>query len=512
MSESALQSTIYLAEGDCRTILADVPENHFHACITDPPYSLGFMNRSWDKTGIANDPATWAAVFRVMRPGAHLIAFGGTRTWHRMTCAIEDAGFEIRDCLMWLYGQGFPKSHNVSKAIDKHMGLPREIIGVDVERLRRLPRHDQYVDSPSTWQDRGRCVDITVAASLEAAEWESWGSALKPAVEPIILARKPLDGTLASSTLKWGCGGLNIDACRVPVNAGADASQLRTMNRGVREHDTAGQVWGTNKRVADNPQVIRPEGRWPANLLLEDSEEVLAGFPDAPGQQGDLVGHAKNRPTKTAFGNMGPATDHLKREDSETSAARFFSRFEHDSETDSNERPGDAQKGRWPANVAHDGSEEVLSAFESYGITKDGVAIQENGGGQKIGKNAYMGSKRVLSRENVGYGGSGSPARFFYCAKVAGRERGDCKHPTMKPLALMEWLVRLVCPPGAAILDPFAGSGTTGLAASRVDPSARIVLIEQDPGYCEEIRKRMAASGFTMRDRADALPGEQPCE
>lgn len=364
--------TVELLKGDCRAVMDMLPAESIDACVTDPPYHLtstvkrfgkpgsapaqfgkdgafarasrGFMGQEWDGGDIAFQPAIWAEVLRLLKPGAHLVAFSGTRTYHRMACAIEDAGFEIRDQLAWVYGTGFPKSHN---------------------------------------------------------QGDGWGTALKPAWEPIVLARKPSIGTVAQNRAQYGTGGINIEACRVSVDPVADAGQFRTMQRGQRMGDANGQVWGLSKGGGDAPQVVRPEGRWPANILHDGSDEVLAAFPDAPGQQGDLKETGRARPTKHAFGDMAPPRAHSARND------------------------------------------------------------------------------------------AGSAARFFYCAKASGKDRGEGnEHPTVKPTVLMQWLCRLITPVGGVVLDPFMGSGSTGKAAIR--EGFDFVGVEQSAEYFEIAKRRVA--------------------
>lgn len=386
---STEQFAIY--HGDNRQILPTLAENSVDAIVTDPPYELGFMGKSWDASGIAFDPATWREALRVLKPGGHLIAFSGSRTYHRMAVAIEDAGFEIRDQIMWLYGSGFPKSHNVSKGIDKATGFEGEIIG-----------------RGSSWNrpnsEEGDTVRMNVSPgeydikelSAEAKQWEGWGTALKPAHEPIVLARKPFTGTVAANVLTCGTGGLNIDGARVGRAEGDDSvAGNRTSTFGTQETQSGGDG----------------SGGWEQNST-----------------------------------------------------------------------------GRWPANVIHDGSDEVVALFPN---TKAGVAVRGKSGGKNFGSDTL---KPPL--EDIGYGDSGSAARFFYCAKASKRDRnegldgfevkqtlggggltevggaygsikaaGQNHHPTVKPTDLMRYLCRLITPPNGTVLDPFMGSGSTGKAA-----------------------------------------------
>ncbi|HHW90957.1 MAG TPA: site-specific DNA-methyltransferase, partial [Clostridiales bacterium] len=200
---------------DCLEGMKLLDDNSVDSIVTDPPYELGFMGKKWDSTGVAYNVELWKECLRVLKPGGHLLAFGGTRTYHRMTCAIEDAGFEIRDCIQWLYGSGFPKSHDISKAIDKKLGAERKVIA----RKKKLQSYGYEGNNVYGGDvDRGGIQEITAPATPEAQEWEGWGTHLKPANEPIVLARKPIsEKTIADNVLKWGTGGINIDDCRIEL-------------------------------------------------------------------------------------------------------------------------------------------------------------------------------------------------------------------------------------------------------------------------------------------------------
>lgn len=260
-----------MIHGDCREAMAAMPAERFDACVTDPPYELGFMGKSWDQRGVAFDPATWTAVLRALKPGAHLLAFGGTRTFHRMAVAIEDAGFEIRDTIMFLYGTGFPKSHDVSKAIDKAAGAEREVVGVKKNTYDGANRDPSKHGNPADQSHIGKWgltqtphgMPETAPATEAARQWQGWGTALKPAWEPVIVARKPLIGTVAENVLQHGTGALNIDGCRIGATKNVPASG-RTKPR----HDG----WGMNgdeTTTGFNPNV----GRWPANVILSHPED-----------------------------------------------------------------------------------------------------------------------------------------------------------------------------------------------------------------------------------------------
>ena len=259
-----------VANADMRDELARMEPDSVDAIVCDPPYELSFMGKKWDGTGISFDPATWAACLRVLKPGGHLLAFGGTRTIHRITCAIEDAGFEIRDQISWLYGTGFPKSHNVSKAIDRQVGAVRDVVG---HQGRANP---QTVDrialdyGGATGKAKNGLKDghaITAPATEDAKRWEGWGTALKPACEPITVARKPLIGTVAANVLAHGTGGLNIDASRIStgdnLNGGAYAED-------ASDRPDGSQSWRYKRGDKGNSgEFQQPEGRWPANLILQ---------------------------------------------------------------------------------------------------------------------------------------------------------------------------------------------------------------------------------------------------
>ena len=341
--------------GDAVGVLQFYPDNHFDSCVTDSPYGLAFMNKAWDYD--VPSVEIWKEVYRVLKPGAHLLNFSSARTYHRMVVNVEDAGFEIRDQIMWVYGSGFPKSHNIGKAVDK---------------------------------------------ISDNTDYEGWGTGLKPAHEPIVLARKPIsEKTIALNVLKWGTGGLNIDASRV----GTEPVTINTFDNGAKPF-------------------------------------------------GDAVGEP------------------------------FTSR---------------QSEGRFPANFIHDGSQQVLDLFPT---TKSGKMGPEHNRTTDGSPNGIYGKFDVNHPLSETYGDEGSAARFFYCAKASKKERNaGCEnlpdkewkhhkcsnaaedgihnangqgtiagvsknnHPTIKPQALMTYLINLVTPPGGLVLDPFMGSGSTGVAA-----------------------------------------------
>ena len=458
MTQSFLDGRVALYAGDSRDVLATLPEASIDSVVTDPPYALvsigkrfgkegaapaiagktgafarasaGFMGQQWDTGETAFAVEFWAQVWRVLKPGGHVVAFSGTRTYHRMVCAIEDAGFEIRDQLAWVYGSGFPKSHDVAKGIDKrlgvdgsfggpktaaHAGRTRKIAGVAIHQRPWMSDPEAIARNNSAY----------IPGSPEAQAWQGWGTALKPAWEPIVLARKPLEGTVAANVLAHGTGAVNVDGCRVGMSS-EDAAAID------------GRVF-----------VGSPASHSIGKFATEGSDKVIRAHP----------------------------------------------------------------AGRWPANILHDGSDEVVAAFPS-----------EAGGSGKASGPSLRGANRSVARgqfnglpdglEPAFYGDSGSAARFYYSAKADAEDRIGSKHPTVKPVDLMQWLCRLVTPPGGNVLDPFAGTGTTGEAAWR--EGFRAVLIEREEAYRTDIARRMdlalASRATRARESAKAKEAGKPVD
>lgn len=373
--------TVTVHHGDSRDVLKTFADASIDSVVCDPPYALvsigkrfgaenaaaakpgktgayarasaGFMGQRWDTGETAFDPAFWAEVLRVLKPGGHLIAFSGTRTYHRLACAIEDAGFEMRDMIAWLYGSGFPKSHSVGKKT-------------------------------------GRAEDM------------GWGTALKPAIEPIALARKPLIGTVAANVVKHGTGAINIDASRIaydPNDTNPVTNPLHRKRAGYANGNAA-DTGSSSYSLKDGSGERNPNegGRWPANVILDGSDEVIAAFPDT-------------------------------------------------------------SSGAWNGQRTTPKTKGVYGTFE--------------GGAE-------------AARE----GSAGSAARFFYSSKADAADRCGSKHPTVKPIDLMAYLCRLVTPPGGVVLDPFAGSGSTGMACLR--EGFDCILIEREAQYVADIHRRLA--------------------
>lgn len=304
-----------LHRGDCIEVMRGMADNSVDAIVTDPPYELGFMGKSWDASGIAYNVDMWREALRVLKPGGHLLAFSGSRTYHRMTCAVEDAGFEIRDQIMWVYGSGFPKSLDVSKAIDKAAGVEREITGSKF--VGRVTRANGGLVGSAVLTE----IATTAPATDAARQWEGWGTALKPAHEPICVARKPLVGTVVANVLEFRTGALNTDGCRVPtddnLNGGAYAKEG---GRTVSGSLSASGMNVPGKTVG--AEFVQPVGRWPANLIHDGSDEVVALFPNTTsGAMKHEVG-AYEGESATGFlrGRSGPSNQH----GDTGSAARFF--------------------------------------------------------------------------------------------------------------------------------------------------------------------------------------------
>lgn len=379
---------VTLFHGDNRDVLATLPSNSVDACVTDPPYELGFMGRRWDASGIAYDKYLWADVWRVLKPGGHLLAFGGTRTWHRLAVAIEDAGFEVRDSMAWMYGSGFPKSLDVSKAIDKAAGaLEHESSAFTV-----AGRTDKNLPNPTV-----KGYTPPAPATPAAQRWQGWGTALKPAFEPVVVARKPLIGTVAENVQQYGTGALNIDGCRIGTTVETWPAS-RSYAPGQMQPGHVGDTQATGQA---------PAGRWPANVILDESQAA-----ELDKQSGVTSSNSGGRSTR-------------------------------------------ANSGTWTS---------------STGMGIPGTDLPR-----------------------TGHDDLGGASRFFYTAKASSAERPNVDgvaHPTVKPLELMQYLVRLVTPPGGTVLEPFAGSGTTAEAC--IVEGFKCIAIEMTDEYLPLILQRIS--------------------
>jgi DNA modification methylase len=318
-------TTVNLMQGDCLERLKELPDNSVDSVVTDPPYGLSFMGKKWDY----DVPSTeiWEECYRVLKPGGHLLAFAGTRTQHRMAVRIEDAGFEIRDMIAWVYGSGFPKSLNISKAIDKAAGAEREVIGKNPnyhsEGKRGATGENHYGKNDGSFSNPNAASLITAPATDDAKKWDGWGTALKPALEPITVARKPLEEkTVVANVLKYGTGAINIDASRIPTNPDVDDSRL-----GGNGSWHSGKTVNTYGNFSGTTSTSSEQGRFPANLIHDGSEEVTELFPvvKSRSNKGTSIGIKIDT---NAYGDYGPhdSGSVMNKDPIGTvgSAARFF--------------------------------------------------------------------------------------------------------------------------------------------------------------------------------------------
>lgn len=440
-----------IIEGDILDALAQLEDESVEAIVTDPPYELKFMGKSWDQSGVSFQPETWAACLRVLKPGGHMVVFGGTRTHHRMWCAIEDAGFEVRDMLLWLYGQGMPKSYNVGQGIEK-----LQTIGSARRPDRDLGVGRRYVGEHMEVNETGGPVELTTE---EAQEWAGWGTGLKPSVEPILLARKPMtEKNVATNVLKYGTGALNIDATRISTEGEIIHTPKSdpAKRKGVVGSDL-GFSKGTKDKMAaaQKASVARANelGRWPANVLLQ----CICDDPQ-------------------------PLPEKTRKRRGEPSQER---RYDKKGATNLAAKPGTRREG---GGFIHglDCPAGMLDAQSGISKSAGGQASL----GAFRGGRVYGAGKDIREKRDPGLGDVGGASRFFYCPKASKSDRGEGNtHPTVKPIALMRWLVRMVTPPEGVVLDPFCGSGSTLVAA--VEEGYGFIGIDISPEYCEIARKRL---------------------
>lgn len=553
---------VRLIHGDSLAVLPLLAADSVDAIVTDPPYGLAFMGKEFDKLGLGVAQQEWhrqwaVEALRVLKPGGYLIAFGGDRTHHRLMVAVEDAGFEIRTCLYWCFGSGFPKSLDISKALDRIEGAEREVVGISSVTG---SRHSEFAevrnDSPSgVYGDKS--INYITAPSTEAArQWDGWGTALKPAIEIAVLARKPLsEDTVARNVLAHGTGALNIDACRVPGTKDVPAS----MPRDRTGHGILG-AFGTHAGGDGQDPTV---GRWPANVVHDGSEEVEAAFAayGARGQCAPVKGTEPSAKSRHVYGTYKRtvATQFQGRVDS---AARFFYTARYD-EVELLFWRAKSILFAWNRDLANSvensfylQKEHVVSVLNdvvtlvsrgemllsdcrglSTNVTphvlkticetiiivilnsekeqsldlQQGVLIQNGCLVSVVGMLKQTGTMTItinlqkldgcvedvmLSITSVLLGVGDldckNRSRFMYTAKASGEDREFANdHPTVKPLALMRWLVRLVTRPGGVVLDPFMGSGSTGRACQA--EGFRFIGIEREAAYVAIAQRRLLA-------------------
>lgn len=487
MSQQIGNATLHL--GDCLDVLRTLPDNSVDSIVTDPMYGLGkepdalamlrdwmttghhdhknksgFMGKEWD--AFVPQPTVWAECLRVLKPGGHLLAFAGTRTQHLMALGLQIAGFEIRDMLAWLYGSGFPKSLDVSKAIDKAAGAEREIVGTRTKA--GIGGSQTFAQDAWAQANRGEIeLDITTPATEAAKQWQGWGTALKPSLEPITMARKPFACTVAANVLQHGTGALNIDASRVEHgdvlsigSGGIPARHDEQVPRGRRGQESAtarySENGSTNFSATPGPRGGDPAGRWPANLIHDGSAEVLAAFPQTSSgmMAAGTVREAQDEPGSVCYGTYGGNATSVNTPGDAGSAARFF----------------------YCAKASAEDRNEGCA-----GLPEKAGGMVSNTSGQHI------------SRRD---GGAPGPRANH--------------HPTVKPTDLMRYLLRLVTPPHGVALDPFLGSGSTGKAAMLED--LRFIGIERDPAYfaiaCARLEHSIAQGSLFAPSPGAAQPTE----
>jgi DNA modification methylase len=429
---------------DFRITTKRMPDTFLDSIVTDPPYEIGFMGKNWDGSAIAYDVEGWRECLRVLKPGGYLLAFGGTRTQHRMVCAIEDAGFEIRDTILWLYGSGFPKSLDISKQLDKEAGAKRTVrTGVkqghedfanrgnlsSVQSLKGTLGGEGGFARP--WMDDPEQVEkyhsTFAPVTNEAKQWEGYGTALKPACEMITMARKPLsEKTVAQNVLKWGTGGINIDASRIECNDGVPKFTHR-------KEDSV-NCYANGKNGSNRTgEIDNKTGRFPANVILSDDEEVLNGFPENKGAFAP-VKSGKSGKSNGIYGDYATRGD--------------------DGETFHNDGLGSAARFFYIAKADQVERNDGLYQFEAKRVN-------------------YM------AKSN----GTGEPSMDGFSSMK------NNFHPTVKPLKLIQYLQRMVTPKGGITYDPFGGSGTSAMAAS--NEGFKWIMSELIEEHCDIASKRI---------------------
>lgn len=476
---------------DCLNVLATMPDESVDAVVTDPPAGIAFMGKAWDRdkggrtAWVAWLASVMAECLRVLKPGGHAVVWALPRTAHWTGCALEDAGFEVRDCLTHHFGSGFPKSLDMSKAIDVAAGAERPIIGRGASSCPDLAEGKPCRCAERTAGfSQGATVHSPATAPVtpEAVRWYGWGTALKPATEFWWLCRKPLVGTVVANVQRYGTGGLNVDGCRTSTRPEVPGSA----NISAPDSQTYGGDW--NKSAARRASAYRlnpPLGRWPANLVLSHSPDCrCVGTRKVAGDDGhtrhasgvtaavfgqatphSTAGHGNPDGTETVEAwecAPGCPVAELDRQSGAADDTGGASRFFYCAKADTAEREKGCEHLPLPESTGHN--------LSTNACARCGKRIKANGSGEKCECGDLRETVKLNERRNT--------------------------HPTVKPVALMQWLVRLVTPPQGVVLDPFTGSGTTGIAAFR--EGFRFVGIEREAEYAEIARARIEPRGSLL--------------
>jgi site-specific DNA-methyltransferase (adenine-specific) len=523
--------------------MRELPENSVDSIVTDPPYELGFMGKSWDNTGIANNPEMWREALRVLKPGGHMLAFSGTRTYHRMAVAIEDAGFEVRDMIEWVYGSGFPKSLNIGKAVDKLQGNEREVLGE--KETKDFSHHKGSMMGKETTPD-DKTQTTTITETKGTSEWEGWGTALKPAHEPICMARKPLaEKTVALNVLKYGTGGINIDESRVDVADSEKESFAKEWDR-FQSGSQEGTVGYVKQDGEYDLNQNRPQGRFPANLIHDNSEEVRECFPESKG------GAFPKTHGSSGFVSPEAKESRLEMNDS-GNASRFFKSIIYQAKSSKRDRNSGLDSTltvKYNSGICKEENmvavqllQRVISEQElvSFNIDESGENIMAQCHKDSLFTTLTKTSKiielktlhslmRSLTSEYIAVANSemesgGNPVESVESLRrwLLDITHGKMEsahgvslvalqmlslinveenwkpmtniHSTVKPIALMSYLIKMVTPEGGNVLDPFMGSGSTGVAAK--ENGYGFIGIDMTPEYVEIAKARLEATDKT---------------
>jgi DNA modification methylase len=463
-------TTDRLLVGNCLNTLKTLADASIDSIVTDPPYELGFMGKAWDASGIAYQVQLWAECLRVLKPGGYLLAFGGTRTYHRMAVAIEDAGFEIRDSIHWTYGSGFPKSLNVSKAISKAAKAEREVVGVN----KNVVRASKEAGGSDYGGFSKADATITAPATKAAKKWDGWGTALKPSHEPIVVARKPLDGTVAENVQQYGTGAINIDATRIGHKSETDRASATPQGK-VTSNKAAGAAPDVDD--AGRVELDRPDtslGRFPANTLLTHNHDC-----QQTGTQTDQPSAGKRTATfgtqETQSGGNGSGGW----ESQPVTVATWTCTPNCPIEL-LDQQSGIRQAGAFPKNASVASGEHYEGGWKA--VSNDERIDMGGGGASRFFHNSQWSQADDLTpfiyqakpgkkERNAGLDGlpEKRPDERTETGMGTFEEKGVAKqsnfHPTVKPVELIRYLIKMVTPPKGTVLDPFLGSGTTAVAA-----------------------------------------------